>query len=91
MDYEALNSSSESDVDDYTSSDNEELIDMEDEYGAGLATMVRGAEPYQQNHPAAARTARRTMWLATLPLGMRYRTIGWEIHVPTGRFLKVLL
>ena len=47
MDYEAHNSSSESDVDDYTSSDNEELIDMEDEYGAGLATMVRGAEPYR--------------------------------------------
>ena len=49
MDYEALNSSSESDVDDYTSSDNEELIDMEDEYGAGLATMVRGAEPYRHD------------------------------------------
>ena len=90
MDYEARSSTRESDVDDYTSSDNEELIDMEDDaYGAGLATIVLGAEPYRWNHPA--RTARRTMWLATLPLGMRYRTIGWEIHVPTGRFLKVLL
>ena len=81
MEYEVLSSSGESDVDNYTSSDNSEIIDIKDG-GAGLATRCLALNRINTNH--LPRTAHRMMWLATQPMDMRNQTIGWEISI--GRF-----
>ena len=61
MDYRVISYSSESDDDSETYSDNDELIDIEDD-GAGPAMVVRGAEPYRYEPPAPDGPPGRRCW-----------------------------